>query len=306
MIDKDEPSISLAIYGFAADGQRLRSLYHRSIEVMNDVGVPPLELAWHVDGEKHGRWKTFAHMHKKLEAENFSRVVSISIGCLEPGPEYNYKRRISDFVIGSENSHKTWELDWTLYARKIGLSEATAVDKMLQLAAASGGQYGFVYHMSYRWMPGFYPGGLQSGDDVVARDHQDFQSNRGRWGRLGWDTGVPLLLRDIFPVNLLTRAYLDLPVGTSTLASWITGDDFRGTLAPLAGNDSITVWRVEPRHIPQVREDLFKAGAVFYWRFFEPGDPLERDFARPFTPPDPIPDIYRAAFHAGRDPKITR
>lgn len=306
MIDKDEPSITLAIYDFAADGKRLRALYDRSIEVMTDAGVAPLELAWHIAGKKHGKWKTFARMREKLDAEDFSQVVSISIGHLEPGPEFNYRRRVADFAISSENKHRGWELDWTLYPHKIGLTEETAVDNMLTLAAATGGRYAFIYHMSHRWLPNFYPGGLQSGDEIVKKEHPDFDANRGWWGRLSWESGVPLLLRDVFPINLLTRPYLHLPVGNSTLERWVIEDESRGTLVPLEGNATITVWRVPPRSIPRVREELFKAGIVFYWRFFESGDPLKRDFAKPFTPPDPIPDIYRADHHTGRDPKFTR
>ena len=306
MIGPDETSLSIAVYDFAADGARLRELYRRAISVMTDAGVPPLELAWHVVGTKHGQYKSFARMHKKLEAEDFSKVASISIGHVEDGPEYDYTRRISEFSIAAETPHRAWEWSWTLYPRRILSAKEAAIDAMLRLAAFSGGQYGFVYHMSYRWKPSFYPGGLQSGDDLVKKEHPDFYDNRGWWGRIWWESGVPILLRDIFSINLLTRPYLNLRVGKATLEAWINSKASHGILERLEGNDQITLWRVHPQHISQVREDLFKAGAVFYWRFFEPGDPLERDFSKPFTPPNPIPDIYRAEFHAGHDPKVTR
>ena len=294
------------MYGFTLDGQGLRDVYHRAIRLMNDLTVPANELAWHMAGKKHGTWKTYERMHKKLEAEDFAEVVSISVGHLELGPEYNYRRRVSEFSVESGIPRKEWEWSWTVYPRKIGMGDEAILTRMLELAAASGGRYGFAYHMSYRWLPNFYPGGLQSGDELVSKEHQDFNGNRGRWGRMWWESGLPLQLRDIFPVSLLTRPYLDLQVGKTTLQSWVNANASRGMLQPLEGNDQITVWRVDPQQIPRVREELFKAGVVFYWRFFEPGDPLERDFSKPFTPPDPIPDIYRADFHAGRNPKFTR
>ena len=65
------------------------------------------------------------------------------------------------------------------------------------------------------------------------------------------------------------------------------------------------VWRPVPENIPAIREALFREGAIFYWRFFNPREPLFRDFGRPFVPPDPLPEMVRADFYAGRDSSVT-
>lgn len=61
-----------------------------------------------------------------------------------------------------------------------------------------------------------------------------------------------------------------------------------------------------PENIPVIRESLFRAGIMFYWRHFDPFDPMYRDFSKPWKPPTEIPEMFRAEFYAGRDPTITR
>lgn len=63
------------------------------------------------------------------------------------------------------------------------------------------------------------------------------------------------------------------------------------------------------KNIPRIREELFPSGVLFYYKFFqhwEPDNVWKRDFSKPYRPPGPTPDIFRAEFFAGRDPKVTR
>jgi hypothetical protein len=90
----------------------------------------------------------------------------------------------------------------------------------------------------------------------------------------------------------------------------------RGTLEPYT--DLLTKWTPPIEKIHQIREELYRVGRVFYWRFFcpehrDPDDwskripePLFRpDLSAPWEAPDPIPEIYRADFWKDKDPALT-
>jgi hypothetical protein len=126
------------------------------------------------------------------------------------------------------------------------------------------------------------------------------------------------LLRDIYPTSYLSRPYLDARLGHSrtTLEQWIKADPgSRGTLEPFT--DILTKWTPPVEKIPQIREELYRAGRVFYWRFFSPKhggwmgipetiEPLYRpDLSAPWEAPEPIPEIYRADFWKDKDPSLT-
>lgn len=59
--------------------------------------------------------------------------------------------------------------------------------------------------------------------------------------------------------------------------------------------------------IPALREELYRAGRLFYWRFFDPSDAMYRtpeSLREPWEAPEPIPEIYRESFYADKDPGL--
>ena len=125
------------------------------------------------------------------------------------------------------------------------------------------------------------------------------------------------ILRNIYPENYLSHAHLSARLGhtRTALKEWIEADPVvRGTLEPF--NDILTKWTPPVERIPQIREELYRAGRVFYWRFMRPGfrngqggmtpEPYFRpDLSAPWEAPDPIPEIYRADFWKDKDPGLT-
>jgi hypothetical protein len=193
-----------------------------------------------------------------------------------------------------------WSAYWDIYLDDAGVEESVAAQELLDFAARATDAYGYVFYMKRSGGPFYYNGGALFGDSRQRTGEEG--DNICAWP---WPERLPhVLLRDVYPLNFLSRPYLDLPVGGTTLERWVRADEpARGTLEPL--NESVTTWRPPVGNIPLLREALFRAGAIFYKGFFDKG-PLHRDFSRPFVPPDAIPEIFRASFYEGRDPKITR
>ncbi len=193
----------------------------------------------------------------------------------------------------------------------IGLSEVEAEQHLLAFAALTPGRYGYImYKIGSVVGPVYYAAGINvGGQGVDAKDYDDFAFNITHWApSIHQGPERNRVLRDLYPINLLTRDYLRLPFGDTglTLQEWIAGDSARGTLEPLAGAEQVTVWRPVVANMPRLREELFRAGLLFYWRHFDPTQPEYRDFSKPFVPPDETPAVYRPEFYAGRDPKVTR
>lgn len=306
MIGKDEIAVNLALSDFLATAENLRRLYERACELMRELGAPPLQLGYHIAGARAGKYRSYARSRAILEAYDFSTLGSIELAHLEEGPEYDYRRRTLQVSMQLNEFTRRWGLTWTVYPRKT--AEKTIEDAMLELASVARASYGFIYHMPYIQMPWLYRSGMTPGDEDAKGVHPDFHANRGRWGLMQLSGEFPLMLRDVFPINLLTAPYLSLQVGRKSLEQWICVDSLRGSLKPLGGFSEIIVWRPPVERIPYIREELFRSGVLFYWRFFEGGDFWNRDFSEPFSLPkaEPIPEIYRAEFYADRDPKITR
>lgn len=74
---------------------------------------------------------------------------------------------------------------------------------------------------------------------------------KGRRGRV---------LRDLFTTNLLSQAYLDLPMGSVTFGEWICQSKTHGVLEPLVGR--VYQWSVQKRYLPALRRELRAAGML--------------------------------------------
>lgn len=140
--------------------------------------------------------------------------------------------------------------------------------------------------------------------------------------------------------NYLSNARLDAPFGKTavTLREWIEDEPAnRGDLRPFT--DFLTEWTPPQERIPEIREALFRAGRLFYHRFFKELDydrviskdgriamasdtpwkddpsylpvtsPPERfhrpDIHAPWESPEPIPEMFRAEWYRSLDPSLT-
>jgi hypothetical protein len=68
------------------------------------------------------------------------------------------------------------------------------------------------------------------------------------------------MLRDIYPMNVLTRPHHQRDMLGQPLADWIAGDAHRGSLREVA--DQVWTWVVPEDDIPNVRDALQAAGLL--------------------------------------------
>jgi hypothetical protein len=283
---------------------RARVLYNWLLEQWRRLGRSPTHLAMFIDEPDlpSGSFKSFPRMRKKFEAAEWGDLAGFALKFMRPDRDFKnygfFDWSMHAAIHRFHDAPRIWVCDWSIFARDIEVNEDTAATMLLEFARKTVDRYGYLQQMRRGGLPSGYTIGLGS---AAAQRTEDEVWNVG--GFAG-EFFKHVLLRDIYPFNFLTRPYLDLIVEGKTLEQWILSESGRGVLERL--NDTVTTWRPVIANIPAIREALFSAGIVYYWRFFDSREPMFRDFSKPWKPPKEIPKMFRADFCKGLDPRLTR
>jgi hypothetical protein len=121
--------------------------------------------------------------------------------------------------------------------------------------------YGIGFARPYRLGPVMYATGMATG--LGYSDQDMLEADRiGSWFRevIGQNRHRTGLLRDLYPLNVISEPHLGQRVGGARLADWIRHSPDRGTLRPL--DNGAWLWRVEESQIESVRAPLVDAGLL--------------------------------------------
>ena len=245
------------------------------------------------------QFQSFARMRAKVENAVWDGVAGFGIKNFPRDRDFrNYG--FFDWCMEATISRLFGLASWSIYPEDATILPAAAVDAARDFGRRTIRNYGYLTFQKRFVGPqctvyGCPVGGSGHCDDEVQ--------NYGAWTSVK-KYSAHTLLRDIYPYNFFSRRYLDMPVEGKTLEKWILADSSRGTLEPLTSK--ITTWKPVIANIPVIREQLFRAGVMFYFRHFNKFDPMYRDFSKPWKPPKQIPEMFRAEFYKGQDPGLTR
>ncbi|MCB9848121.1 MAG: hypothetical protein H6814_06860 [Phycisphaeraceae bacterium] len=285
-----------------------------TIESWSAFGVTPDRLAVKAPGFS-GKITTYKGNLGRLEKVDWGQVRSISMCKLDNNgvdAKHDYVVRLTVFAQWSYVSASV------LIAR-CGVSMAEAGEWCDQLLMASYPKYGYLFRQPMYRGPIEYTLGMNL---ATLRFHLERPAELGMniswWNREAVEKAGHVLLRDIYPKNYLSESHLSAPIGLTamTLREWIEDDPVCcGALAQFT--DELTEWRPPLERIPEIREGLFRAGRVFYWRFCNPSnwdpelgehvpEPYKRpDLTAPWEASGPTPEIFTAEFYKDKDPGLT-
>jgi hypothetical protein len=303
MDDAEIPGVTLKSYWARFDGPRLRGLFEWLEERFARLGVPPQKIC--LSGPHYsGKLVDYARVRRRISGADWENVWSITLMHQKPAWRDDHEGWVAHaYAARHVYADGYWDAQWSLVPSLMGLDEAAAVEQLFEFARLTLDRYGYLY-----WLPRGY-GPVQTFRslrqkmklDAIPEDPKDDDIGYlAWWDQDGWATEKLALLRDVYPVNLLTRRYLEKPVHGTTLRRWIKGDAGRGTLEKL--NGAVTVWRPPEENIGAIREALFRAGVLSYHGFFDPRSPWYRDFDKPFMLRKAVPQVFRA----GYEPEIPR
>lgn len=293
----------------------VKHAYELVIQSWTDAGCEPNQLGAKAPGVGQG-YGSFRHKRRYLEKAGFENVESVFFARLPEGCRHVGAESDLHAMVDVSNSLLTVGCVPSLVG---AAAENMIRDTVPELIRLSGSRYAYRVRQPQRYGPSVH--GYRFGVHV----DNDWRPDELRWNRQQWGPQMkwlaPLLsggiLRNIYPENYLSAPYLEARLGSSstTLRAWIEADPARrGTLEPFS--DILTKWTPPVERIPEIREELFRAGRVFYYRFMFPGsrnaqggmtpEPYFRpDLSAPWEATDPIPEIYRADFWKDKDPGLT-
>ncbi|HQS85135.1 MAG TPA: hypothetical protein PLY23_09640 [Alphaproteobacteria bacterium] len=126
-----------------------------------------------------------------------------------------------------------------------------------ELANFFNPSYGYAYQRLFKLGPTWYPfgtiQGLEWGDkeeDAITKWLDEYRMSDGKY-----KSGD---LRDIYPMNFLSKTHQNLKIDSLPFFEWIKADSKRGSLTEL--KESLWAWWVEPDNISYVREVLRPLG----------------------------------------------
>lgn len=317
--------------------ESVRQAYDLVARSWTEAGVEPQYVAAHAPGvgKKYG---SFRHKRRFIESAGFEKVESIEFGRLPAElPQGCTRWEISAWV-----SPRLSAVVCGCIPSLVGTAANMVRCLALDLLRLSKSRYAYMLRQRMVHSPVTYAVGLDAHVDDDWRP-DELRYNVQRWTpRMEcpesdssgsflqsvypeWhprmETLAPFLaagiLRNVYPENYLSEPHLSARLGrtTTTLRDWIEANPAaRGVLEPFS--DILTKWTPPVERIPELREELYRAGRVFYWRFMVPGtrnaqggmtpEPYFRpDLSAPWVAPEPIPEIYRADYWKDKDPGLT-
>ncbi|MBB6429912.1 hypothetical protein [Algisphaera agarilytica] len=311
--DKEDLAICFASHLGLSEPLKVKSLFFWLYQQYLELGYRPHHMSFKAQASDRVRkFRGINDCKNRMTADEWMRTDSVGLTYGEPhlrksgGPiSWTMQSTVSRHYVSEYDREEyfwmrsRWEADWCVFAAWSGINEADVIARQIGFAKQIVDDYGYLFWMRRGSAPSFYIGGT---DFSTACRNEEQANNVGAWRNNKEHFNVPLL-RDIYPYNFFTKKYLNLPVGDITLAGWIDSDRGRGVLTRLT--DKVMMWEPVVENIPAIRETLFRAGVMFYWRFYAQDEYYRMDGPRSLRDDEATPDIFTKKFYEGLDPKLT-
>jgi len=294
--------------------ETVRRAYELIVKSWSEAGVEPQQLAAFAPGVGK-RYGAFRQKRRFVEKARFENIEMLAFGRLFPG----FSRGCTRWEMEADISPKSRMFVTGCVPSLVGAAANVVRDSAHALISLSECRYAYMVRQKALYSPSAMAYGICIHVDDDWR-HEDSRYNIQNWSLIVGTSAALItggILRNVFPENYLSEFHLRARLGRTgtTLKDWIQADPTaRGTLERFS--NILTKWTPPVERIPQIREELYRAGRVFYWRFVIPGtrhaqgdmtpEPFHRpDLSAPWEAPEPIPEIYRADYWKDKDPSLT-
>lgn len=287
--------------------KKLRQSYDLILERFTEWGFEPNIVtmkAPDVPARFGSRYATLIRRRKKIEASSFRNVHWMELTHTTTDKMAPHNGMLLQASLMPNPNWRRLTLSFVPSLTAVPDSEVRRL--CVKLVELSGAKYAYRIQNRIWYSLGGYTYGGGYGEVIRPRDESDLTSNSNEWGRSAQKAIETGTLRDIHPRMYLKDSCLDSLVGYSndTLRVWIENDPNRGILIPFTS--SLTEWIPKQAQIHIIRESLFRAGRLFYWRHFDARESLCREqFVNRWEPQGETPDIYLPKFYRGCDPSFT-
>lgn len=198
---------------------------------------------------------SFINGVRALEKNNYD-TEDIWIGALPPKHNSDMFCAIfsASIVINTNNTSCDLYFDDAIVKFDIEYMNKLAQD----LANICGAKYGYAFQRPFSQIVGYYAGtisGLEYGEperEFITKWNHEYRLPDGRYKRGD--------LRDIYPINILSKTHMERIIHGMHFKKWIESDNHHGYLIQL--DNDLWSWHVTDEQIPSVRESLRNTGMV--------------------------------------------
>ncbi len=272
-----------------------------------------------IRGFKSGWWETWDERARaKFEKSDIEKVKAITLVTTAQGERRrNFQMTDVEYSLRCRGEHGSFQnsASFLLRPKETGATWSSANRLFSSFANVHVKRYGYAFRLSESTDASWYAGGGSYGHgEAISQErvnnrlpiqHAD-EKESGWWIQYHKTVSPQTLLRNVYLMNFLTEPYLRLEIEGQKLGVWIESKPKeRGTLEKI--NHKVTLWTPIWDNIPRLREELFRAGHIFYHRFFqtwEENNAWKRDFSKPWKCPNEIPRIFQRDYHHAIDPPL--
>lgn len=248
--------LTFVLYGIAFTTNRKEWLFHNGLQWWRNMALRPTK-AW-VKGEQFAKRTTsFTAAEKSIQEHGLAKAVVLSMVVMKKNGKDVLLDAVSEIGFDEKAGFACFEIEEALSG------DGSACAFFLEECIAElRPEYGVGFSMDVKYGGLFYAIGIDYGETPGGgyRRPEIDQSwrNEGMDDRV-WRRGI---IRDVYPVNVLSRAHLAFPIGTRTFADWIESDASRGRLRQVDATDC-WIWNVENEMIDHLYGQLFSCGMIF-------------------------------------------
>jgi hypothetical protein len=249
----------VGFYGLDTDHDKARSYYEATVALCARLNLPLNTLGIGRAGPGSERYTSFRVGDRRLKREGLQSVTDLTLAVCRSRDW----ARLLDADLQCDWTARGWAL---LIVRSVltNLNEPRFRDWLRESVVALRPEYGIGYYRPRRLASAMYVIGM--GWELVGQPPEESPEEMRRCGEW-WDHGMRKtiwrqgILRDVYPLHILTKPQLDRLVGTIPLHEWIRQVPARGSLTELV--EGWWLWDVPNDSAAQVRQALDKAGVLF-------------------------------------------
>lgn len=246
---------ALVLHDFQKDPVDLRGWFYYIEDWFKKGGLVPSRISG-----RAGKTVGFEREKKRLEKEDFKSIRDgVWIGALPP----KVGTEMFDFIFAAHlyrhpRGTATMVLCWD--SQLINFKRDYMETLIKGFYSYLEPSYGYGYQREFKFGPSFYPFGVLVGIDSFSEEANQITKwgNEYNYSDGNYKTGM---LRDIYPINFLSKTHLSQKVGGTTLQNWIESTPQHGELQSLI-EEQFWSWWVHEGKIPVVREELRPTGLL--------------------------------------------
>jgi len=247
----------IVLYDFAAKKPDVKDWYEYIVEWFYRYNQIPTRMSLGVRNVRpSSKTRTFKHYNKVIKAINSGDIYDLWIGSTPPNHNDDYFDSIFQVQLELELRKKFLVI---CFDNEIISFDKDYLESFIKdVAPYFDARYGICYQRDFTKGPGLYAYGV-IGERGYSEEEEDQIT---KWlHSYGYEKRYQLGdLRDIYPLNVLSKPHLQRKVNNQTLEQWIKSSSSHGELKQLT--DKLWSWWMPQDKISPVRESLRDSGII--------------------------------------------